>query len=67
MTQKSTGWILDVYIEDNEAVLWIKTEEGQVLRLIDNYEPVFYIQPKTEQVWHRNLANFTGFRISQRD
>ena len=49
MTQTSTGWILDVYIEDNEAVLWIKTEEGQVLRLIDNYEPVFYIQPKNEQ------------------
>ena len=49
MTQKSTGWILDVYIEDNEAVLWIKTEEGQVLRLIDNYEPVFYIQPKNDK------------------
>jgi len=47
MTQTSTGWILDVYIEDNEAVLWIKTEQGQVLRLID--EPVFYIQPKNDQ------------------
>ena len=55
MTQTSTGWILDVYIEDNEAVLWIKTEQGQVLKLIDDYEPVFYIQPKNEQVWHGNL------------
>ena len=64
MTQTSTGWILDVYIEDNEAVLWIKTEEGQVLKLIDYYEPVFYIQPKSEQVWNRNLSNFTGFGIS---
>ena len=49
MTQTSTGWILDVYIENDEAVLWIKTDEGQALRVIDNYEPVFYILPKTEQ------------------
>ena len=49
MTQTSTGWILDVYIEDNEAVLWIKTEDGQILRLFDNYEPIFYIQPKNEK------------------
>jgi hypothetical protein len=48
MTQKSIGWILDVYIENNEAVLWIKTKEKQALRLIDDYEPVFYIQPKDE-------------------
>ena len=48
MIQKNTGWILDVYIEDNEAILWIKTEEGQVLKLFDSYEPVFYIQPKNE-------------------
>lgn len=49
MTQTSTGWILDVYIEDNEAVLWIKTDNGLVLKLIDNYEPVFYIQPKNDK------------------
>ena len=48
MIQTSTGWILDVYIEDNEAVLWIKTEDGNVLKLFDTYEPVFYIQPKNE-------------------
>ncbi len=46
MSQKCDGWLLDVYIENNEAVLWIKTEDGQVLKLIDDYEPVFYIQPK---------------------
>ena len=48
MTHTNTGWILDVYIEDNEAVLWIKTEDGNVLKLFDTYEPVFYIQPKNE-------------------
>ena len=49
MTQTCIGWILDVYIENDQAVLWFKTEDGQALRLIDNYEPVFYIQPKSEQ------------------
>jgi DNA polymerase elongation subunit (family B) len=49
MTQKSTGWILDVYIEDNDAVVWIKPEQGQVMKLIDDYEPVFYIQPKNDR------------------
>ena len=49
MTQISTGWILDVYIENNEVILWIKTDESQALRLIDSYEPTFYIQPKSEQ------------------
>jgi hypothetical protein len=49
MTQTSTGRILDVYIEDNDAVIWIKTDQGQVLKLIDNYEPVFYIQPKNDK------------------
>src|SRR6476659_7462087 len=49
MIQKNTGWILDVYIEDDEAVLWVKTDDGQALKLIDSYEPTFYIQPKSEQ------------------
>ncbi len=49
MTQNRNGWILDVYIENNEVILWIKTDEEQILRLIDDYEPEFYIQPKTEQ------------------
>jgi DNA polymerase elongation subunit (family B) len=49
MIQKGTGWILDVYIEDNEAVLWVKTEQGQVLKLFDEYEPIFYIQPKNDK------------------
>lgn len=49
MTQTNTGWILDVYIEDNDAIIWMKTEQGQVLKLIDDYQPVFYIQPKSEQ------------------
>ncbi|MDQ5869047.1 MAG: hypothetical protein M3530_04875, partial [Thermoproteota archaeon] len=49
MTQSCNGWILDVYIENDYAVLWIKTEDGKSLKLIDDYEPCFYIEPKSEQ------------------
>ena len=44
-----TGWLLDVYIEEDQAVLWIKTEEGNTLGLVDCYEPYFYIEPKSEK------------------
>lgn len=40
------GWILDVYIENDEAVLWIKKEDGTAIKLFDEYEPSFYIEPK---------------------
>jgi DNA polymerase elongation subunit (family B) len=40
------GWILDVTVERNTAILWIKTIEGNILRLTDKYRPSFYILPK---------------------
>ena len=46
---RCTGWLLDVYIEEDQAVLWIKTEEGNTLKLVDCYEPYFYIEPKSEK------------------
>ena len=46
---RCTGWLLDVYIEEDQAVLWIKTEDGNTLKLIDCYEPYFYIEPKSEK------------------
>jgi DNA polymerase elongation subunit (family B) len=42
------GWLLDVSIEQNRATIWIKTIEGVVLKLIDNYQPNFYVLPKDE-------------------
>jgi hypothetical protein len=45
---KSTGWVLDVSIEPNRAIIWIKTVEGSILRLVDAYQPNFYILPKDE-------------------
>ena len=43
------GWLLDISIENNDAVLWIKTEEDrQILKLRDSYHPGFYILPRNE-------------------
>ncbi len=43
-----TGWLFDISIEHNQAVLWIKTIDRQILKLIDTYQPRFYILPKNE-------------------
>ena len=42
------GWLLDLYIEDDSIVIWIKTQKGKVLRFIDDYNPYLYVLPKTE-------------------
>ncbi len=44
----STGWLLDVSIEQNRATILIKTKEGIALKLIDTYQPNFYVLPKDE-------------------
>ena len=43
------GWLLDISIENEYAILWIKTEENrQILKLRDSYYPGFYILPRNE-------------------
>ena len=44
----ATGWILNVSVEGNRAIIWIKTCEEQILKLFDTYEPTFYVLPKDE-------------------
>ena len=44
-----TGWLLDVTIEQDKAVLWIKTVDKKILRLTDTYQPFFYILPRNQQ------------------
>jgi DNA polymerase elongation subunit (family B) len=44
-----TGWLLDVSIEQDKAILWIKTVDKKILRLTDAYQPFFYILPRNEQ------------------
>jgi DNA polymerase elongation subunit (family B) len=40
------GWLLDFAIDRNAVTLWVKTIEGNILRLTDKYHPCFYILPK---------------------
>jgi len=39
------GWLLDVSIEQDKAILWIKTED---LRLTESFQPFFYILLRSE-------------------
>jgi DNA polymerase elongation subunit (family B) len=42
------GWLLDIAIEQDKAILWIKTEGKKILRLTDTYHPHFYILPRND-------------------
>jgi hypothetical protein len=43
------GWLLDVSIDNDHAILSIKTEEdGQILKLTDPYHPEFYVLPRND-------------------
>jgi DNA polymerase elongation subunit (family B) len=42
------GWLLDVSIDNDHVRVWIKTEDGQILKLKDSYHPGFYILPRNE-------------------
>jgi hypothetical protein len=48
LVSSSVGWLFHVTIEQNKAILWIKTEDKKVLRLVDSYQPFFYILPRNE-------------------
>ena len=39
-------------IEQDKAILWIKTEGKKILRLTDTYHPHFYILPRNEHDGH---------------
>ncbi len=43
---RAVGYILDVYIDDAYAVLWVKLDDGKAVRLTDSYRPDFYIELK---------------------
>jgi len=40
------GWILDVYVIDYEAAVWIKTLGGEAVRLVDEYRPEVLVEPR---------------------
>ena len=51
-----------VCIEQDKAVLWIKTEDKKILRLTDSYQPSFYILPKNE-----HDGTYLFYVLSQQD
>jgi hypothetical protein len=48
MPSCSIGWLFDISIEHDNAVIWIKTTYKKVLKLTDRYHPSFYILPRSE-------------------
>ena len=46
---RAIGWLLDVFIQDDKAIILIRTDKGDVLSLCDNYHPSFYIMPQTNE------------------
>lgn len=46
---KVRGWLLEVGIREDRALLWIKEEGGGTMRLADRYLPELYVEPKGEQ------------------
>lgn len=43
---RGVGWVLDVYIGERCAVLWVKLDSGEAVRLTDSYRPDFYVELK---------------------
>ena len=48
MVLNCNGWLFHVTIEQDKAILWIKTIDKKILRLRDSYQPFFYILPRNE-------------------
>jgi DNA polymerase elongation subunit (family B) len=43
------GWILDTYIQGADAIVWVKTIEGTVLKLRQPYSPSLYALPESRE------------------
>ncbi len=39
-----SGWLLDAHIQGSRAILWLKTTDGGAVRLVDSYNPDFYLK-----------------------
>src|SRR5579885_2461690 len=46
--QSLEGWFFDVYIQQNEAILWFKTDDNELIRLRDRYKNFVYVLPRDE-------------------
>jgi len=37
------GWILDLYPKDQYMIVWLKTQNGRAIRLVDSWQQYFYV------------------------
>ena len=44
------GWLFDVYPSSEGMVLWVITEEGERLKLIDSFHPTFYFDGPSNEL-----------------
>ena len=49
----AVGWILDAYIEGDEAAIWLKTTDNRAIKLKDTYQPTLYALPKGREEGER--------------
>jgi hypothetical protein len=54
------GWLLDVYIQRDEAVLWILDEDRERVRLVDQYTPFFHIKPRNHDAEQELCTQLSG-------
>jgi len=47
------GWILDTYIEGDEAAIWLKTTDSKAIKLRDTYQPNIYALPISREEGER--------------
>src|SRR4029453_15917675 len=63
MIKTYSAYILDVYIENNEVILWLKTEDCNILRLIDEYEPSLYLLPKNDKAGEKTIQILSDLSV----
>lgn len=63
--KQDSGWLFDVYVSGSQAVLWVKREDGGMLRLTDTYFPFFHVKAvdaESERHLLFHLPECLGFR-----
>lgn len=52
MVSVTEGWLFDLQSATDHMVLWIYTQKGDLLRLIDRFHPLFYVAGRNSALDH---------------
>ncbi|MBS7623847.1 hypothetical protein KEJ39_09310 [Candidatus Bathyarchaeota archaeon] len=64
---KTQGWILDLYHKDGRMVIWIKSRDGTINRLVDNWSPAFYVAGRqTDLMELARQINIEGLTLEEK-